>query len=823
MACSIKTNKSGVQEVMAPNGKPSKLFETLMSMPFIKDENEALLYHNELSKLKEGDFYADENGEPLLAFINTSETNEFSFVDRAVATTSYQAASANAQGPAAIEIGAVKIQSKNVTIKTKSDVELYSSLTDASNKLVNRQIVAIKPDNSRVFALSSKNQFKRIATTNTNSSENNVVGYQNRLIEGGYIQPTKTPVNEILQTEISQEQLAKNSSTTQRANTVATYRKAARMLGDGTVLDYGAGLGLGSDVMRNEFGKNVDSYEPNTQKWQGKKPPTYTKSEDINKKYDSIVSLNVVNVVPKDVRDFIVKDIFDKLKVGGKAYVSSRGWTGDIASSKLFRDFEKTEKKSLLARANEKDKVTGEPIFSFQKGFDRNELLDYVQEILGDAAIVEKPSQAEKLSKISVVITKVSELAGTEAAVSEKAVQQSLEARVPQEKMGKVMENVKDLMSVNAGITRDGKVTLYHRTDRETAERIERSKSITSRVDETETVDFESTETEEGFTVVPMVGDRRVGSLRLTEYQDGFEVSAVTVYETYRGLGIGSEMYREAAMITDEPIYSSDTLTEASRGVWESLVRTGEAEQLMNGRYRIIKEAISETSEETVKGREVAFSTSKQGQVDSFGDQLVMLSVPIEQIEVGAVEQGVDAQVTMKMEENSLDITNYKPDFMQSEKASEEALTEAEINTLMESKETEVQQKKNKNSSSISVRVGEEKVISATLSNETVPTVNRLSFTKDNVTNLPNFIKELYLSAVMERGGPVRSKAQSKLSENERSALETLVKEGAATFDEATQVYEVQSAPTEPLSGQDINLTINEMIKDGKIEGKCKI
>jgi len=55
--------------------------------------------------------------------------------------------------------------------------------------------------------------------------------------------------------------------------------------------------------------------------------------------------------------------------------------------------------------------------------------------------------------------------------------------------------------------------------------------------------------------------------------------------------------------------------------------------------------------------------------------------------------------------------------------------------------ETEVQQKKNKNSSSISVRVGGEKVISATLSNETVPTVNKLSFTKDNVTNLPNFIK----------------------------------------------------------------------------------
>ncbi len=36
--------------------------------------------------------------------------------------------------------------------------------------------------------------------------------------------------------------------------------------------------------------------------------------------------------------------------------------------------------------------------------------LEYIQEILGDAAVVEKPKQADKLGKTSVVITKVSEL-----------------------------------------------------------------------------------------------------------------------------------------------------------------------------------------------------------------------------------------------------------------------------------------------------------------------------------------------------------------------------------------------------------------------------
>ena len=229
----------------------------------------------------------------------------------------------------------------------------------------------------------------------------------------------ETGAGEVSLVELSDEELAKNSFTTQRANTLATYRKAAKMLGDGTVLDYGAGLGLGTDAMRDEFGKDVESFEPNTELWEGKTPPTYTKSQDINKRYDSIVSLNVLNVVPKNVRDFIVRDILNKLQVGGKAYVSARGWKGDIASSKSYQDFEKTEKKSLLAKASRKDKVTGEPIFSFQKGFDGNELLEYIQEILGDAAVVEKPKQADKLSKTSVVITKVSELPSIDTETAE--------------------------------------------------------------------------------------------------------------------------------------------------------------------------------------------------------------------------------------------------------------------------------------------------------------------------------------------------------------------------------------------------------------------
>ena len=89
--------------------------------------------------------------------------------------------------------------------------------------------------------------------------------------------------------------------------------------------------------MSEVTGEDVDSYEVNPERWKGKKPPTYTKSQDIGKKYSNIVSLNVLNVVPRKVRDFIVGDIGSKLKLGGKAYISTRKFKGDINNAKNSR------------------------------------------------------------------------------------------------------------------------------------------------------------------------------------------------------------------------------------------------------------------------------------------------------------------------------------------------------------------------------------------------------------------------------------------------------------------------------------------------------
>jgi hypothetical protein len=185
------------------------------------------------------------------------------------------------------------------------------------------------------------------------------------------------------------------SGTTQRPNTVGSYVKAATLLKDmtGDVLDYGAGLGLGTDAIANTLGRNIDSYEPNPQRWQGKQQPTFTGSDQINKKYDGVVLLNVVNAVPKDIRDAIVLDVFDKLNDGGKAVISSRKWKNDIEPTKGGKKGPESKSYEISNGA-------------YQKGFDGNELVEYLQDILGPKALVSKDNS---FGPSGAVVSKISD------------------------------------------------------------------------------------------------------------------------------------------------------------------------------------------------------------------------------------------------------------------------------------------------------------------------------------------------------------------------------------------------------------------------------
>ena len=152
------------------------------------------------------------------------------------------------------------------------------------------------------------------------------------------------------------------------------------MFGNVSILDYGAGLGLGTQMMKEVTGNKVDSFEPYPVNWQSAFPVTYTDSSSIKKKYDIIVSLNVLNVLPKDMRDAVVKNIYKNLKKGGTAFISTRKWTGDVNSAKSFE--KGPEYKSIIVLTR------GQRVF--QKGFDGNELVDYIYEVLGNSVDVVK-------------------------------------------------------------------------------------------------------------------------------------------------------------------------------------------------------------------------------------------------------------------------------------------------------------------------------------------------------------------------------------------------------------------------------------------------
>jgi hypothetical protein len=211
----------------------------------------------------------------------------------------------------------------------------------------------------------------------------------------GNIQPVKSKSQAI------DSELSKASGTTQVATTVGSYAKAANILKNlnigGRVLDYGAGLGLGTDAMNGILNGKVKSYEINSERWKGKDKVSYTKSEDIDGKFDGIVSLNVLNVVPKDVRDFIVSDIFNHLSDDGTAVISSRKFSGDIDGAKNFELGD--EPKSYIIKRKQDGKI----IDVFQKGYDGNELVEYVKGILGDKAVVEKDNS---FGAAGVIITK---------------------------------------------------------------------------------------------------------------------------------------------------------------------------------------------------------------------------------------------------------------------------------------------------------------------------------------------------------------------------------------------------------------------------------
>ncbi len=192
-----------------------------------------------------------------------------------------------------------------------------------------------------------------------------------------------------LDVELQEEFDLSASRKTQIPATITTYRKVAKGhfsdIPPNEVLDFGAGLGVGT----REFG--FDSYEPfpqrglETYKW----TPDYTDPSQINKEYKGLISNAVLNVIPNvnGDRDAAVRAIGKALAPGGKGFVAARGkaFLKDLKNPKPYGD-------GVITSSG-----------TFQKGFTRAELRDYIAGILGPDFIV----TPAKLGDMSVLITRV--------------------------------------------------------------------------------------------------------------------------------------------------------------------------------------------------------------------------------------------------------------------------------------------------------------------------------------------------------------------------------------------------------------------------------
>ena len=178
---------------------------------------------------------------------------------------------------------------------------------------------------------------------------------------------------------------------TQVKVTVSTYKKIYEKLKaegfKGTILDASSGLGLGTQVGRDDYGFKVEDIEPFPDK---SYKPMYTDYSTLDKTYDAIISNAVLNVIPQDLRDAMVVKIGEMLNPGGRAFINVRGDDVLNAGSKVPIN----EKGMEYFISN-----TG----SYQKGFTKSELKAYLEDALGSDFDVKIDNS---FGKVSAVVTK---------------------------------------------------------------------------------------------------------------------------------------------------------------------------------------------------------------------------------------------------------------------------------------------------------------------------------------------------------------------------------------------------------------------------------
>lgn len=197
--------------------------------------------------------------------------------------------------------------------------------------------------------------------------------------------------------------------TTQVSNTLSSYRKFGEWVKRDSggravsVLDASSGLGLGTEWLRDN-GIEVEDVEPYPS--ENRVSPTYRSYDDIDKRYDYIISNAVLNVIPDDWRADLLHNMASKLKVGGRMVINVRGAEsirrqGKEGVTRITLD-DPTE--ILVLRPNG-------TIKAYQKGFTRQELKGWCERELGADYSVEIANEENAGGKYdtAVVVTKNNE------------------------------------------------------------------------------------------------------------------------------------------------------------------------------------------------------------------------------------------------------------------------------------------------------------------------------------------------------------------------------------------------------------------------------
>jgi hypothetical protein len=184
------------------------------------------------------------------------------------------------------------------------------------------------------------------------------------------------------------------------------------------ILDAGAGLGIGAKAAKDAgIADSYKTFEPfastgdgKWQKFSETETPDYTDFSKVkDNSQDVIVNNAVLNVVPSDIREGIVRDIARVMKPGAEAYISVRG----IKESAL------QESLAAAKSGNSKNVYLSDTEYyvpgnqgDYQKGFSEPELQAYVQDVLGPDFKVEISKEAFWKSSPNapkIVITKTGE------------------------------------------------------------------------------------------------------------------------------------------------------------------------------------------------------------------------------------------------------------------------------------------------------------------------------------------------------------------------------------------------------------------------------